>query len=141
MSSPWKILLVEDDSVDAETVRRALEFDDQDFDLTTNRCLQEGVETLRQGNFDALLLDLTLPDSYGIGTVQRMLEEFATLPIIVLSGVNDESLALESVSLGVQDYLVKEESSVKRLPQAIAFAVERVASSERSRDKQPAAAE
>jgi len=133
MSSALKILLVEDDCVDAETVRRALAFDDREYHLTITHCLQEGVEALRQGEFDALLLDLTLPDSYGIGTVKRMLEEFDKLPIIVLSGVDDQSLALESLTLGVQDYLVKEESSAKRLPQAVTFAVQRVSAAARPR--------
>lgn len=114
--------------MDAENVRRALTFAAQDFSIDIVRCLQDGVEALRTETYDALLLDLTLPDSYGIGTVQRMLEEFDRLPIIVLTGVDDQGLALDSVKLGVQDYLTKDDNTADRLPQAIEFAVQRAQS-------------
>jgi PleD family two-component response regulator len=121
----YEILLIEDDCVDEEFIRRCLVNATHRFTLTAKRCLQMGIDVLRQRAFDAVLLDLSLPDSYGIGTVRRVLEEFRHLPIIVLSGLDDQELAREAVREGVQDYLVKDGISSGALSRSIIYAIER----------------
>ncbi len=124
-TTEYRILLIEDDFLDEESVRRILSSAEQDFTFSTARCLQEGVDRLRAQEFDAILLDLTLPDSYGIDTIYRMLEEFDQLPIVVLSGVEDQQLAQQAVELGVEDFLIKGEVTGIEMSECLIAAVER----------------
>ena len=88
--SELRILLIEDSLADAVLTQRALEGGDgaARFELTVARTLGEGIDRLVQG-FDAILLDLTLPDSLGPETVTRMRAAARELPIVVLSGTQD----------------------------------------------------
>lgn len=120
----YQVLLIEDDFIDQENVCRSLKLAEQDFSVVMRNCLQDGVDALRAQPFDIILLDLSLPDSFGVDTINRMIEEFQETPIIVLSGSDDKELAKEAISLGVKDYLIKGETSGVDLAQTIAFAVE-----------------
>lgn len=101
------ILLIEDEFVDQESVMRILTQADPNFRVKVRTYLQAGIDVLREENIHVLLLDLSLPDSYGVDTIKRLLEEFPSVPIIVLTGAADEELAREAVALGVESYLVK----------------------------------
>ncbi|MGE3314308.1 MAG: response regulator transcription factor, partial [Planctomycetaceae bacterium] len=82
--------------------------------------------TLSAQTLDAVLLDLSLPDSHGLRTVQAILDAAPDLPVIILTGADDEQLGLESVALGAQDYLVKGTISNITLRRAIQFAIQRL---------------
>ncbi|MCI5066263.1 response regulator [bacterium] len=125
------LLLVEDDEIDQSLVERELCAGQNGysqlhpiFHLTKVVSLQEALDALERGCFDLVLLDLTLPDSRGVMSVQRVLEQDPLLPVVVLSGVDDEELALQSLHEGAQDYLVKgtEGGSLAR---AICYAIQR----------------
>ena len=77
------------------------------FKLTHASCLKDGLEYLSAGGIDLVLLDLTLPDCAGFETFARVAAAAPETPIIVLSGQDDESLAMNTVHQGAQDYLVK----------------------------------
>lgn len=100
------VLLIEDDCVDREYFARILSRSSS-MVLTSASCLQDGVELLRQAPFDVVLFDLGLPDSFGIDTIHRMVEEFPNHPMVVLTGLNNEEVAREASELGICDYLLK----------------------------------
>ncbi len=123
-----RILMIEDDSVDEENIRRLLQVADGEYAVSARTCLQAGVEVLRSEEFDVVLLDLTLPDSYGMDTVKRLVEEFPGTPIIVLSGVDAEHFAQSAIEHGVKDYLIKGQASGQVVCEAISRVMESVSS-------------
>jgi signal transduction histidine kinase len=124
-----RILLVEDCAVDALLVRRELarEGDDRPwFRLTHASALQQALDCLAKGDVDACLLDLHLPDSYGVDTVIRVREVDSHVPIVVLTVAGDEETAVDALRAGAQDYLVKDEIGAGHvLRRAIHHAIER----------------
>ena len=87
--------------------------------------LREAVQLLQTTQFDVVLLDLSLPDAHGIETVQRIQSAAAALPVVVLTGLKDEAVALQAVSAGAQDYLIKGQVDGLGLARAIRYAIER----------------
>lgn len=81
--------------------------------------LADGIAEVGRGLPDVVLLDLSLPDSSGIATVQKMRAVFAEVPIVVLTGYDDDALAVASLEAGAQDYLVKGQFDVDALNRAV----------------------
>ena len=104
-----------------------------DYRLTFASLLEEALEQLKQRGFDLALLDLGLPDSFGLATFTRFQAAAPHLPVIVLSGQADEALALEAMQNGAQDYLVKGPAGWSSLERAIRYAIERQRAQERLR--------
>ncbi len=124
--SPLRILLVEDNPHDADLLQETLATVDASLEIRHVERLQQALECLRQGTpIDVILLDLLLPDSMGLATLQRLNSAAPYLPILVLTGTEDEALGVEAVRLGAQDYLVKGEAGARRLLQSIHHAVQR----------------
>ena len=127
-----KILLVEDNEADAHLTQDILaEWSIEQFDITHVTCLSEAFPHLARERFDAVLLDLSLPDGYGLPTLRQMQAANPTIPIIVLSGVSDQALALLAVQNGAQDYLVKGQGQPEFLARSIRYAIERKRAEER----------
>ena len=127
-----KILLVEDNHVDARLTQDILaEWSMEEFDIIHVTRLGDAVTHLARARFDAVLLDLSLPDGYGLSTVRQMHAANPTIAIIVLSGLNDQMLALQAVQNGAQDYLVKGERESELLARSIRYAIERKRAEER----------
>jgi len=123
---PLKVLLVEDNPGDARLIREMLrEAAHARFELELADCLATGLERLRAGNIHAVLLDLGLPDSRGDDTFFRTHALAPEVPIIVLTGLGDEAVALRTVQQGAQDYLVKGRVDANLLERAICYAIER----------------
>lgn len=103
-----KILLVEDSESDAFLLRDALEQSGQEgLELEVADCLQEALDRLDQEHPDLLLLDLGLPECEGMETLERIQARAPDVPVVVLTGLDDDALALEAVREGAQDFLVK----------------------------------
>jgi len=120
------VLLIEDNSGDARLIELALaEAGGDDIRLLRAERLDEGLERLAVGGVDVVLLDLSLPDSHGLETFQRARSEVPSVPIVVLSGMSDEQLAVHAVNEGAQDYLVKGRVDGEDLKRAIRYAMER----------------
>jgi PAS domain S-box-containing protein len=123
----FKVLLVEDNPYEAELIEDLLSgiSGRQQILLTKVERLSEAEQRLNQEIFDIILLDLSLPDSRGIKTVSRIQEYGVNVPIVVLTGDNDEELALRLISAGVQDYLVKRKIDSELLIRSLRYAIER----------------
>lgn len=125
-SAPINILLIEDNPGDARLIEILLrEKSPNDFSFVWADTLGVGMEKLSHQHFDVALLDLSLPDSQGLETVARLRAFAPMLPIVVLTGQNDDQLALRAVQQGAQDYLVKGLSDGDPLRRAIRYAIER----------------
>jgi signal transduction histidine kinase len=123
-----KLLLVEDNPGDAGLVRLALEEasgPEWKFEMLRVERLSEAVEALKQSSFDLVLLDLSLPDAHGFDTVVRMRNAAPTLPIVIMTGLDDQALAIEAMRRGAQDYLVKGQVDSAWLARAVRYAIER----------------
>src|SRR6476660_192092 len=127
-----KALLVEDNDADAQLTQDLLsEWSIEEFQITRTKTLGEGLALLSRERFDAVLLDLALPDAFGLPTVREVLATNPTIAVVVLSGVSDQSLALQAVRQGAQDYLVKGQGHPELLARAVRYAIERKRTEER----------
>lgn len=129
-----KVLLVEDSLADAAYVQRCLDKGGRSFEVTHVARLNEAIDLAANVPFDVVLLDLTLPDSSGPGTVLRALQEMEELPIILLTGVDDEDFAEEAIREGAQDYLVKGKVDTDILLRSIRYSIERRTAMEELRE-------
>lgn len=122
------ILLVEDSLADVELIRSKLdEFDSTGgkFVLQAADCLAAASERIARERYDLVLLDLGLPDSHGIGSLRRFVRDHAALPVIILTGMTDEDLAVECVNSGAQDFLLKDRLDARMLRRSIRYSLER----------------
>ncbi len=121
-----EILLIEDNLAEARLLEEVLKgFGLERFRLTWVKRLQEALAKLREENFDVILLDLTLPDSQGLDSLPPLMEQAPTVPIVVLTNTNDDTLAIEAVRRGAQDFLIKRLVNVDVLVRSVRYAIER----------------
>ena len=121
-----RVLLIEDSEDDAILARHDLARVKRcKFEVDWVRTLADGIERLKRGDIDVVLLDLSLPDSRGFETFDRLSSAFRQVPILVLTGYDDEEAAIQTVRRGAQDYLVKVQMNSDTLGRAIFYAIER----------------
>jgi signal transduction histidine kinase len=121
------VLLIEDNPGDADLVRLRLVESQPQVRVDCVPRLSDALESLGKETPSVVLLDLNLPDSRGAETFRKIMEKAPNVPVVILSGQDDEALAVKAVHLGVQDYLVKGDISSKQLERAMRYAVERQA--------------
>jgi PAS domain S-box-containing protein len=123
---PVRVLLVEDNPGDVRLIAELLSDYREQFRVDGHATrLADAEEAVERADVDLVLLDLSLPDSHGFETFERLLSHGRNIPILVLSGVDDESLALRMVHAGAQDYLVKGKFDAALLARAMRYAFER----------------
>ena len=121
-----RVLLVEDNEEHAQLiVRLLLDSDAPVFEVTHLSALRPALDALEIPGFDLVLLDLLLPDSEGLQTFLRVQDRAPDLPVVVLTGMDDEALAVETVHRGAQDYLVKGRMDDRILVSSMRYALER----------------
>src|SRR5713226_1017761 len=121
-----KILLVEDNPGDAHLLREALaEIGESRFEITHCETLAQAREFLAKNKSDVILSDLGLPDSQGLETVRHIHSAAPGVPVVVLTGLNDESFGSQALQEGAQDYLVKGHIDGRLLWRALRYAMER----------------
>ena len=119
-------LLIEDSAADARLLREILGASGHiEFRLTHAETLKQGLERLEKARFDVVLLDLNLPDSSGLASVDNLLASQVRAPVVVMTGTEDEDLGLRAVAAGAQDFLVKGQLNRAATVRTIRFAVER----------------
>jgi CheY-like chemotaxis protein len=120
------LLVVEDNQGDLLLISEYLsEKQSVAYDLTTAGTLRSALDHLGRHDFDVVLLDLSLPDSFGLDTVRQVIANFPDTALIVLTGLQDEDTALQSVRYGAQDYLEKQHLSPAMLYKSISYSMER----------------
>lgn len=130
-----RVLLIEDNPGDAKLVRAFLRRELRDgCQFEHAGTLKQGLDRLLSGGFDVALIDLDLPDSHGASTVQTVRAEADGVPIVVLTGFDEEEAAIEAVRKGAQDYLVKGKTDAALLVRTLQFAIERAAHQARRRE-------
>ncbi|MBI5397398.1 MAG: SpoIIE family protein phosphatase [Verrucomicrobia bacterium] len=121
-----KLLLIEDNDADARLVHEiVLARAAGTFEVERVSRLKEGLERLGLGGIDAVVLDLGLPDSHGVESVSKLHAQAPNVSIVVLSGTDDEALAVDALHRGAQDYLVKGQVSAVVFVHSVRYAVER----------------
>lgn len=121
-----RVLLVEDVPVIARIVERMLMNSPHClYHIEWRTTLAEALQTLRQQDFDTVLLDLNLPDSEELHTLDRVMETSRSIPVVVLTGTDDEAIGLRSVQAGAQDYLIKGQCTGPELDRSIVYSIER----------------
>jgi signal transduction histidine kinase len=126
MTKPVQVLLVEDNAGDARLLHEMFRKEKAgSFVLTHLLRMGEAVAHLEKGGVDILLLDMGLPDGHGLDTVRRAQVAAPHVPVIVLTGLDDEALAAQAMKEGAQDYLIKGQIESRALPRALRHAIER----------------
>ena len=119
----WRLLLVEDNPGDARLVADMLAR--PELEIVKVERLADAIEELRAGQFTIALVDPGLPDSTGLETISALLRAAPLMPLVVLSGLADENMALRAIQLGAQDYVVKGRADSNALVRTLRFAIER----------------
>lgn len=120
------VLMVEDNPADARMLREIVrEMEGSHVQLTHAETLGRALSLIDQQTFDLVMLDLSLPDADGLDTLLRTHQRAPSIPIVVLTGLNDEALAVRAVREGAQDYLVKGQVTGYLLVRAMRYATER----------------
>ena len=126
MADRKRVLLIEDNPGDVRLIREMLaEGDDDLFQLDCVGRLSQGLEYLSTRSAGVVLLDLSLPDSYGFDTFLKVYAHSPKVPIIVLTGHDDQTVALSAVKTGAQDYLVKGKIDRDLLLRSMQYSIER----------------
>jgi len=121
-----KILLIEDNPGDARLIKEYLsDVKNVAFDLQISDRLNAGIDILEEEIVDIVLLDLKLPDSEGLNSLDKIFAAAPYVPIVVLTGLNDETTAIKAVQMGAQDYLVKDKVESDLLIRSIRYSIER----------------
>jgi len=120
------ILLIEDNYDDAEWLEFLVaDLIEHGMRFCHADTLESGLLRLQKGDINLVLLDLTLPDSTGIGTVSKIIQSSPMIPIVVLTGIEDDQLAVQALARGAQDYLIKGQIDLPALCRSISYAVAR----------------
>lgn len=124
--TPCQVLLVEDDAGDASLLRQSLQqARDTRYQVTLATSLAQARSLLKESPPDVVLMDLSLPDSTGMDTVRAGCQAAGAVPVIVLTGHDDSTFALQTLEAGAQDYLVKGHTDTDTLVRAIRHAIGR----------------
>lgn len=120
-----KILVVEDNEGDYFLVHEYLHEIFSGIEIRHNTLLKDAIQSLQESDFDIILLDLSLPDSNGMDSIVEMLKLANNIPVIVLTGFGNLQFAMDSLKLGVQDYLLKDDVNALVLQKSIGYSIER----------------
>lgn len=121
-----RVLLLEDNEGDSRLQKELLNIAyPGKYEIIVVVTLKDGLVSLKNEKFDVVLADLNLPDSDGVNTVTNIQNQNESIPIVILSGENSEELALRTVKMGVQDYLIKGQGDGYLISRALDYAIER----------------
>lgn len=122
-----KILLIEDNEGDSFYISELLSSSETDaFKIDWKASLESGISALKQNRYDIVITDLTLPGYKGLETFENILENSPPdMPILILTGLNDKETGLKAVTMGAQDYIIKDNLDSNTLVKSISYSIER----------------
>jgi len=133
-----RALLIEDNPGDARLIQEYVAEAASDLCLHHAGTLAQGLQHLEEDHVDVVLLDLGLPDGQGLDNCRELLAAAPTVPIVVLTGLDDESVGIQAMQAGAQDYLVKGQVDGELLVRAMRYSVERMQAEEALRESERA---
>lgn len=120
------VVIIEDDKHFSQLIKDLLLKDkSNNYNVNLFENLDEGLIHIDKNSVDLLILDLNLPDCHGIDTLLKVHLKDSSIPIIILSGVNDEQIMINTLKVGAQDYIIKGEADIKKIIRTINFTIER----------------
>lgn len=123
-----KVLLIEDSTSDIIIIKQTMaQVESPKFDITAVQKLGEGLDLLKKNSFDAIILDLELPDSPSDETLKRVLSNVKVTPVVVLTRSMDETFSIQALRLGAQDFVPKSDLRSRLLARSVSYAIERAA--------------
>jgi len=132
-----QVLLIEDNPGDVRLVKEMLvDAGSSRFSLTHVGMIKEGLALLKNESYHVILLDLSLPDGHGLDTIRQVCAATSGLPVVILTGLDDETIAIRAVQEGAEDYLVKGQMDSNLLARAIRYAIERKRGEEKLRESE-----
>ena len=121
-----RVFLIEDNNDDVFLIRRFLSSSmNMQIDVDVADTLSSALKRLREGTYDVILSDLSLPDSWGLDTFDKVHAANPDIPIIILTGLDDDEAALSAVHQGAQDYIIKSRINSRSLIRVIRYSIER----------------
>lgn len=125
MQPKISVLLIEDDIEDAELVQRSFNASPDMFDVHHVTRFRDAIQAIKQTKFHVTIMDLGLPDSVGLNGVERLMSLIPQVPVIVLTGSEDEDQAIKGIELGAQEFICKDDIGFKQLIRTIRHAIKR----------------
>ena len=123
-----KILVIDDSKEDRDLIINHIKKIEKDIKIDECNCLEDGLKKLSSLNYDAIILDLALPETDGIETVEAIIKHLdkhnKNTPVIVLTGLEDYSVGRKAWMLGIKEFLIKDEIETKDLSRALTFATQ-----------------
>ncbi len=126
IKNKYKILVVEDNPGDFLLISDHLTETIEKVEIEHTESFKQTADLLSHSTFDVILLDLTLPDSFGEKLITDMMALVRHTPIIILTGYSDMQFSISSIALGISDYLIKDELTSNALYKSIIYSIERV---------------
>ncbi len=120
-----KLLVIEDNAGDAEIVQAYLRKSSMVHEQTNVATLEQAKWTLSEQSFDAIMVDLNLPDSTGVATVEAVVAAAKGVPVVAMTGTKSEKLGLQCIEAGAQDFIAKSDFNALSLERSINFAMAR----------------
>jgi len=124
-SNRLHILLIEDNPGDVRLIREILRKSEKEYSIEHAETLADALEKLGGDSFDVILLDMNLPDSIGLESIPEIKRVSPKMPIVMLTGLDDEETAISALQLGIQDYLLKDRIDRTLLLSSLRYAIER----------------
>ncbi len=134
MSQPIRILYVDDNALDRELVRDALEKEHGGFKLVTAASHTAFEKALAKGGFDLILSDFNILGFEGLQVLEMVRAKDSNLPVVIVTGTGSEETAVEALKRGASDYIIKTPKHIRRLPQAIQAVLEKKQAEEAQRE-------
>ena len=132
-----KVLLIEDNPGDTRLVKEMLtNAGENKFSLVHVGLIKESLVLLKDEHYQVILLDLTLPDGHGLDNLRQVCTVAPHLPVVILTGLDDETTAIRAVREGAEDYLVKGQMDNNLLVRAVRYAIERKRAKEALRESE-----
>jgi diguanylate cyclase (GGDEF)-like protein len=120
------VLLIEDNENDVLLLKNIAEkVSIVGINIVVGKSLLEGKRILAEENFDVVLLDLSLPDSFELSALEDIVQSFPELPVVILTGLDDQETSFLAIQMGAQDYLIKGQVNEQSLLRALVFAIQR----------------